>query len=294
MKKDNREKLLREALSVFLDLRENPEDPETLRKRDAFLARGEEERKAYETAAKALNAGRAKPPSKIGGVVLLGALLSMLVIFALGEVNTWVLADAKTRGEIKAIPLASGDIALLDADTAIRDRTLGDVRQVSLLEGAGFFDVQSLNVPFEVMAGDLTVKVLGTKFEVSRFDRSVLVAVQEGTVEVKVNAETWRLSAGQRLIWTEAQTVRVRDVATTGVAGWRRDKLETDGMTFGQVINILDRRLPGNIVVSNDALSRLEMSGVIDLQRPSAALSALLLSVDAKRYELPNVLSVIR
>lgn len=58
---------------------------------------------------------------------------------------------------------------------------------------------------FQVVAGDLSVRVLGTRFGVERADTETIVTVEEGTVSVRIltpsGPEDVTLEAGQRLRW---------------------------------------------------------------------------------------------
>lgn len=52
--------------------------------------------------------------------------------------------------------------------------------------------------PFVVRAGDVVVRVVGTKFQVARFEERVSVAVEHGIVDVIFRGATVRLGAGQQ------------------------------------------------------------------------------------------------
>jgi transmembrane sensor len=91
-----------------------------------------------------------------------------------------------------------GDVHVTaDADSAI------DMEQnntVALLEhGAAWFSVapRGDRPAFEVRAGDAIVRVVGTRFRVSRDGEHVDVAVDHGAVEVRFRGRVIRLSDGQ-------------------------------------------------------------------------------------------------
>jgi hypothetical protein len=65
--------------------------------------------------------------------------------------------------------------------------------------------------PFVVRAGDIIVRVVGTKFQVARYDERVAVAVEHGIVDVIFRGATVRVAAGQQ--WTSD-----RPEATTTIA----------------------------------------------------------------------------
>jgi hypothetical protein len=65
--------------------------------------------------------------------------------------------------------------------------------------------------PFRVIAGDVTVEVVGTRFEVSRTDKVIRVDVARGKVKVHGNGEQRMLEAGES--WSSATVVVVNPPA---------------------------------------------------------------------------------
>lgn len=61
-----------------------------------------------------------------------------------------------------------------------------------------------------VTAGDVTVKDLGTSFLVSRTPTRVLVAVEEGSVEVRTPASTQTVTAGHALTWHDGHVENLK------------------------------------------------------------------------------------
>ncbi|MEM8839758.1 MAG: FecR domain-containing protein, partial [Pseudomonadota bacterium] len=184
-------------------------------------------------------------------------------------------ADARTELEAQSFDLISGDTAILDASTALADDTDGTIRQVRLLKGAAFFDVNSETRPFAVVVDGLTVEVLGTAFEVAKFNESVSVSVAEGRVAVRIGVGTWTVQSGQRLTLDDNRRVLTEESPENNIANWRDGFLVTDGMTFGEVAEVIDRRLQGPILILDDGLAKTRVSGRIDLSRPIITLRAL-------------------
>ncbi|WP_299851409.1 FecR domain-containing protein [uncultured Roseovarius sp.] len=91
-----------------------------------------------------------------------------------------MLVDLYTRFEPMQAALVSGGRLHLDAGSAITDNTDSDTRAVTLLQGAAFFDVAKNPRPFEVMVGDLRVRVRGTAFETAWIDDVIEISVSEG------------------------------------------------------------------------------------------------------------------
>lgn len=269
---DSDSELAREAARIFLKLQDNPEDVQAKRKQDAFVARGAAEREAYERVTAAWTAARKKTGPK--GRTMIAALLAMGVatFAAYDPLRIRLTADVRTGSETVTYALASGDESVLDAKTALVDETDGAARVVRLLNGGAFFDVGKMERPFRVIAGDLTVEVKGTAFEVTRLDESIQVAVAEGLVDVQVAGQSRLLEPGDTIHVSAAGLGAVFETEVSMVAAWRENRLRTDGMTMADVVEVIDRRLPGKIVILSNALGGQQVTGRLDLSDPMQAL----------------------
>lgn len=274
MSSTERERLFDEAAKIFVSLKDAPSDPAAIEARDAFLARGEEARDVYAKVSKVWTAsgGRKRAGTTLSLIFALVIAASAYVWF--DDVRMHILADLSTGRVPIEQKLASGDLVKLDAGSALIDRTDGDVRRVEVLDGAAFFDVTTDGRPFTVEAGDLTIRVLGTAFEASMFDDGGLVGVTEGTVEVTYGADTWNLTPGDVLRYQEDTGVRVSQTDPARIAGWRTDRLVVDGVPFGEIVEIIDRRLPGPIILLDSGLAEQPVTGGFNLDDPGLALQA--------------------
>lgn len=285
------------AADLFVRLREDPEDPDLLARRDAFLQSGAEARRIYARVEQAWGSTGPGTPGPAPACVpsgrrrgILGVALFLLLAcgwFAQEPVARWMLADFSTRQRIDRIRLASGDRAVLDAGTALADHTTGAHRGVKLLDGAAVFDVTPGDRTFVVLAGDLRIEVLGTTFETAHLDDLVTVAVSQGRVRVSAPGARWTLERGDRLIRDGAGRVRVMRVDPAGIAAWRTDRLQAEGLTLAQVVGVLDRRLARPVTILGADLARTRVSGTIDLARPERALEAISVALGARILSVP-------
>jgi transmembrane sensor len=125
-------------------------------------------------------------------------------------------AFATRRGQQLDVPLPEGSRLRLDADTRLEVRLLRDRREATLIGGQAVFTVQSDPArPFDVLAGPLQLRSVGTRFVVRHTPGSagadaVRVSVQEGLVRVlRRNDRTQNalfLAAGQQ-VQSDAQGV---------------------------------------------------------------------------------------
>ena len=192
------------------------------------------------------------------------------------------MADFQSGYSAQDIVLASGDRAVLDAHTAVSDDTEANTRRVTLIEGAAVFDVDQETRSFVVSAGDVTIEVLGTTFEALRMNDTVAVAVEEGRVRIRVVDASWTLNAGDQLIWSEASGGVVSQIEMDAVAPWRNRRFVADGLTFSEVATVIDRHLPGRIVITSAALAEARVLGTINLEDPKRALDALVAAKGAR------------
>lgn len=126
--------------------------------------------------------------------------------------------------------------------------------------------VHDRNRPFLVKAGDVQVKVLGTKFNVKAYSDDLLVeiALTEGSVEVgwgNGNRDL-RLAPGQlaRFDKRTGGCVR-RDVDLNYHTAWKDGKFYFDGLTFENIARQLERNFNVHIHISSDKLKDIAFTG---------------------------------
>lgn len=283
-----------QAASILRRLDENPDDSDAIKDRDAFLARGDAERRTYNNVQRAFSGAKQGLTNKNRrNYIAVLAFLLASIYFAWEPTRVFLLANHRTQFVTENVVLASGDGATLDASSAISDSTDDQVRKVDLLKGAGYFTVNKNGRRFVVLAGDVTVEALGTEFEVSRFGGNVIVSVREGLVEVSRSENSWQLRPGERMR-ISFQGTRAFQVGSSSVAGWRDQKLLMDGMTFGDVASIIGRRLPGRVIVLGNQLKSIQLAGGLDLTQPLSALQTVAAASEASVYQITPYLTIVR
>lgn len=283
----DKENLSREAVKLFLKQRDNPTDPAAKAACQAFVARGQTERETFERVAAAWSASRKRRKPRGGGALALLFALGLSLYAFYDPLSIRWLADLQTNEDAQEFKLASGDTVYLDASSALGDDTLENGREVQLLKGAAFFDVNVAARPFIVEAGDVTVQVKGTAFAVSRIGSTVRVDVSEGQVEIRVMQERFNLYEGDSLLVSKDAAIQHGLIAVRDVAAWRSDELIANGMTVAHVAKVIDRRVPGRVFVTSSALAGLRVTGRFDLRDPVQALHTLAAAQNARVIELP-------
>ena len=133
------------------------------------------------------------------------------------------VADTTASADVEPSRVVSGDAAStvsfgdahlkLSAKTAIVMTREGGSPSVLLERGTVDLTVapRDNRPPFVVRAGDTVVRVVGTQFQVARYEEVVTVKVEHGIVDVQFRGNTVRVAEGQG--WTSEQPQVATQVA---------------------------------------------------------------------------------
>ncbi|VFR17547.1 Iron siderophore sensor protein [plant metagenome] len=200
-------------------------------------------------------------------------------------------------GEMRRISLSDGSKVTLGPDSAIRSAMNVDGRRVELLAGMAYFEVEPDSVrPFQVVAGDMTVTVVGTAFDLSMDADTTSVAVDHGLVDVRIDtsAPGENLGAGQWLSFDQGTGTVERGVREPAqVAAWRDGVLVAQGETVAAVVARIARWQAARVVIADPGLGNQRISGVYNLDKPLNALRAVVGPHGGKVHEVTSWLTVI-
>lgn len=230
------------------------------------------------------------------GAAAAAAAVAVLVVPDLRAPQPAIYATGK--GERRSVRLADGSSIDLNGATRI-SVTLGrDGRNVTLERGQAVFDVtHDPRRPFVVAAGDRTVRVVGTQFDVRRLEGKLSVTVARGAVEVHpapgTAGQAYRLRPGQRLVHlegVEASQVAVAEVEQ--VLGWRSGRLVYREQPLSEVVADLNQQFDTPIRIEDAGLAGTPISGVLVLDNQESVIRrlALLLPLTAVRSDAGVVL----
>ena len=194
-------------------------------------------------------------------------------------------------GEIETIDLDDGSRIVVNTDSRLRVGYLATERRVLLDQGEAFFEVErDPNRDFNVVAGDIAVRAVGTAFSVHRDGDATRVLVAEGVVEItRINAPTGNrpaanaldqplsLQAGQIAEFGPAEpkidTIGAAEIARRLL--WRQGVLAFAGEPLEQVIAEFSRYTTVDIQIEDDALRDIRIGGYFDSRDLAGMLTAL-------------------
>ena len=150
----------------------------------------------------------------------------------------------------KQCTLPDGTILLLNSCTKITypSRFKGSIRGVTL-EGEAYFSVaKDATKPFIVKTNDLSIKVLGTKFNVSAYptnDRTI-ATLNSGKIQVDVQSgkadNRYILTPNQEIIFNKINKSVLINTVTAGNVYWKDGSLLFQDATFNDIVNTIERR----------------------------------------------------
>ncbi|WP_296346416.1 FecR domain-containing protein [Reyranella sp.] len=215
-------------------------------------------------------------------VTALAIAACLLLVFALPVLRVQLNASHATSvAEMREVSLEDGSRVTLAASSAISVSFAAGAREVTLLEGAAYFEVAPDRArPFTVRAGPVSTTVTGTAFDVAMTDRTVSVAVASGSVRVartdNLSSSLADLGAQQGVVVDRSSGTVVETALQPGtVAAWRKGRLIVENALLTDVVAALDRSHAGSIVVASESLRGKRVTGVYDLADPAGALRVL-------------------
>ena len=207
-------------------------------------------------------------------------------------------ADYRTAtGDRRVVSLPDQSTVILNTRSAIAMDFSEDGRRIRLLRGEAFFQVQpDLTRHFVVENRKILSKAVGTAFIVREEPNGIRLTVTEGIVEVAPSQPGWhpvQVTAGQQIDIDQRGTGPRRHIDITTATAWLRDRLVVEDAPLGDVIDELCRYHPGTIVVWNDAIRTIRVSGSYNLADPSGAVTALVQSLPIRMASLTDRLIVL-
>lgn len=229
------------------------------------------------------------------------------VAVAYGSKSTIELPDGSV------VSLNSGSTLMYPADFDISNRTV-------TLDGEAFFDVKkNTSSPFLVKTKDITVRVLGTRFNVKSYSDENLTetTLVTGKVEIIRNQASSKidvtegplvLAPNQKAVFyresnhlainnpakivdnenLKAKELKVlvqKEIKTENITSWKNNVLVFNSEPFGDIVRKLERWYNVEVTLKYSKLSPVVFSGKFDKESVEEVLNALRL-IEPFRYEI--------
>jgi transmembrane sensor len=238
------------------------------------------------------------PARRRRGAIWIAAAAACLALALQTKFTQPFGADYTTStAEIRQIRLDDGTAVQMAPKSALSADLTVHGRKVSLSTGRAFFDVtRDAARPFVVHAGDVSITVLGTAFDVRVSDETVAVAVRHGQVEVRQarGRVEQRLAPGQQITVDRATGSAVAgQVPELAVGSWADGQLSVVNAPVSDVVSEIRRYHRGWIVIADSRLGSERVTGLYDLRTPDMALKALLGPVGGTIRQVSPFLTIL-
>jgi transmembrane sensor len=255
-------------------------------------------------AAPALTAALRDQPGRRHGLPLMRLAASIAVVMLVGSgalrlagIPAIWPADYATRvGQQQTVRLADGSRLVLDSGAAVDVTFSGEARTVTLRAGRAFVDVGKDPRPFRVLAGDVALRDIGTRFSIDRRGSGAQVAVDSGEVALRPSDTTTseqHLRGGEVGCY-DAGFLPVHTEPRDMTFAWLDHRLFFAQAPLGQVVEALRRYHRGWIVIANPRLAAIRVSGGYDTRDTPAAMADLARLSRASLIRVSDHLLILR
>jgi ferric-dicitrate binding protein FerR (iron transport regulator) len=185
---------------------------------------------------------------------LLIPIIGVGILFWLSQYNQSKGQFTETfapRGQKSQIVLADGTKVWLNSDTKIKYPTNFNRSQRDVyLSGEAFFEVTKSSRPFVVHATGLSIKVLGTKFNVKAYDDedNIETSLFEGKISLLMT-NPWsketavkEVKPGQSFLYSKTnRELAYNRLPQEEICGWKKNQLIFKDDTFGKLVRKIER-----------------------------------------------------
>jgi transmembrane sensor len=185
-------------------------------------------------------------------------------------------------GEQRWIVLGDGSRVEMNTASRLRVRFAGTLRSVTVEQGEAVFFVQrDVSRPFEVEAGSMTTRALGTVFNVRHVKGQTDVTVLEGHVRVHAMSGPdvegdLALSQGQAATYDPVRGLKSLVPADLArISSWQAKRVEFRDLTLASAVDDFNRYSEQKILIGDRSVKELRVTGVFHFGDVTAFTDAL-------------------
>ena len=196
--------------------------------------------------------------------------IAALLILAVGI--GWMLRQWLPTGKTVSIQsyatvlrdtLSDGSVVTLNKNSALSwpGRFSGDTRHVGL-QGEAFFNVApDKNKPFIIQVNDVTIKVIGTSFNVRSIRGHTQVIVETGVVQVSRRRQMVELHPAERVDVAESDSVITKQAVTDNLYNYYRSReFVCDNTPLWKLAQVLEDAYGTRIVIERPSLRSMPLT----------------------------------
>lgn len=163
-----------------------------------------------------------------------------------------------TKNETKTNVLPDGSVITLNKLSLFEypSKFTGNQRNVILAKGEAFFNVaHNKAVPFIISAGNATIRVVGTSFNVKNKNGKVEVIVETGIVQVSRGSNTILLKPGEKVLVTQNSALAKETNSDQLYTYYRSKEFVANNTPLWRMVEVLNDAYDSNIVIGRKELN---------------------------------------
>lgn len=167
--------------------------------------------------------------------------------------------------------LDDGTRVWLNSGSSLRyDSEFGKKNRNIELEGEAYFEVEkSCKYPFKVMAGEITVEVLGTRFLVCCYsdDETISTYLLKGCIELEIKEtnQKFELEPGLEAVFDKnSKETNIESNNDPNILSWMSGGISFHNESFYQIIKKLQRRFDIKIVTDHNSIPNMRLTADFD------------------------------
>ncbi len=229
-------------------------------------------------------------------------IAALFIGFSVSEIRYRFTSDQTTElyneyyspeGQISEFKLADGTRVWLNSGTRIKvPMNFDSKHRILFMEGEAFFEVaKDPKNPFYVHTIELSVKVMGTSFNVSAYQSDINseVTLINGQVGIKerYGQRLAMLLPGQQLVYDKTTGKKLkREVDTSPYEAWRDGKMIFKDRSLEYIAERLERWYNVEIEFNCPEISQLKFTGTILKNKPLSQVLEAITLTDPVRFEI--------
>lgn len=196
--------------------------------------------------------------------------IAAVLLILLGAAGVWFISQrganvptiVRSEGQIKQELLPDGSEVTLNKQSTITYAANFKKERNIHLTGEAFFNVaQDPGKPFILKVNDVTVKVLGTSFNVKSIRGKTEVIVETGAVEVSKHHNSVQLKSHEKAIVTDSEAAPTKQSNTDELYNYYRTQtFVCNGTPLWKLVDILNEAYGVNIVIANSSKRDLQIN----------------------------------
>ncbi len=194
--------------------------------------------------------------------------------------------------QTQTIHLPDGSTVILNAESKLNypSSFAGTNREV-YLTGEGYFDIKhNPHQPFLVHTGKITIRVLGTAFDIKAYpsDKSIEVTVTRGKVQVlKENKSLGLITANQQISFSKyTEEFIEKAVDTKPILAWKPSEIVFNDMTMLDAAKKIEQRFNTTVEFANDAIKNCRVTATFSEDDMMEEMLTVICGVTKTNYKV--------